>query len=144
MQNITLKNLKKYHENYQKNKQNKIIENAIVQNGIDNVCLNHKRKEELNDVFSFELPKSKPYDQERSLRCWSFSVINMLKYNIASNMNIDVKELDLSLNYLNFFDKLEKCNSIYENIINSNNLDYFYLYEESITSFFETGWDLGG
>ena len=56
----------------------------------------------------------------------------MLKYNIANNLNIDVKELKLSSNYISFFDRLEKANYLYNEIMELNNTNFHYLEKEKI------------
>lgn len=130
MKEISLKQVEKFHKNYQKDKYNKIIENAVVNNGIDAVCLDNQIIRENSDIFNIELPKAKVYDQKKSGRCWCYAAINTIKYNIAENMNIPVTAVDLSINYLTFFDKLEKSNKIYENVIQSDKCDYQYLKDE--------------
>ena len=40
MKSITRKQLEKFHKSYHENPMNKVIENAIYNNGIDEVCLN--------------------------------------------------------------------------------------------------------
>ena len=44
-------------------------------------------------------------------------------------------DLELSNNYIAFFDKLEKSNNTYENIINSKNISFDYLHNEKILDF---------
>lgn len=139
MKEISLKQVEKFHKNYQKDKYNKIIENAVVNNGIDAVCLDNQIIRENSDIFNIELPKAKVYDQKKSGRCWCYAAINTIKYNIAENMNIPVTAVDLSINYLTFFDKLEKSNKIYENVIQSDKCDYQYLKDEEIMEFGEGG-----
>lgn len=138
MKNITINEIKKFHDSYD-NSVNKIIENAIYNNGIDSVCLNKDIIAENQNTFNIELPNAKEYDQGKSSRCWCFSTINTIKYDIAKNMNIKDMDLELSISYLIFFDKLEKSNKIYENIIACDNYDYRFLREESIMDFSEGG-----
>ena len=51
---------------------------------------------------------------------------------MAKNLNIDLKEFALSNNYIAFFDKLEKSNNAYENIINISNVDWEYIDKEDV------------
>ena len=139
MKSITRKQLEKFHKSYHENPMNKVIENAIYNNGIDEVCLNHSIVEENQPIFNIELPKAKAYNQKQSGRCWCYATINMIKYNVAQNMNVKVEDLDLSVAYLTFFDRLEKSNKVYENLITSEKYDFKYLKEEELLSFGEGG-----
>lgn len=132
---ITLKQIQEFSKEYNNDKTNKYIENAITNNGLENACINRDIIIENQPIFNIELPKTKRYDQEASGRCWIFSGLNLIKYNIAENLNIDVNQLELSDNYIDFFDKLEKSNNIYETIINMKNVDYDILNKENIVKY---------
>lgn len=129
---ISLEQIKKFRESYNLDKTNKIIENAITNNGLENACINRDIITENQPIFNIELPESKRYDQQDSWRCWIYGGLNLIKHNIAKNLNINVIDLELSNNYIAFFDKLEKSNTAYENIINLENVEFEYLHKESI------------
>lgn len=124
---ISLEQIESFSKIYNLDKNNKVIENAITKNGLENACINRDIILENQPVFNIELPDSKRYDQKDNHKCWIYAGLNMIKHNIAENLNIDVKELDLSNNFIAFFDKLEKSNNTYENIINIDNLDWDYI-----------------
>ncbi len=115
--NISLKDIKEFSKEYNNNPINKIIENAITANGLEEVCLNRDIVEENQFVFNIELPDSKRYDQKDSWKCWIYAGLNMIKHNMAKNLKIDLMDFELSSNYIAFYDKLEKSNYVYENII---------------------------
>ncbi len=123
MKSITLDNIKKFDENYRSDSNNKIIENAIKNVGINDFCLNGDVVNSSYNVFNIELPKSKIYDQDDSFRCWAHAGINLIKDNIAENLNVDPNEYALSINYIAFLDKLEKSNYIYNLVIENDNFD---------------------
>ena len=142
---ISLEQIKRFKEIYNSNPQNKIIENAITKNGLENACINRDIIIENQPVFNIELPESKRYDQKNSVKCWIVAGLNVIKHNIAKNLNIDVMDLELSDNYIAFFDKLEKSNNAYENIIKLENYDYEYIKKERIVEYIVTEggyWDL--
>jgi bleomycin hydrolase len=118
MKKITIKDIKQFSKKYNKDKNNKLIENAITNNGVNEIALNRSVLNENKMVFNIELPESMRYDQKDSGRCWCFAGLNFIKHNIAKNMNIDLEKFNLSANYLTFFDKLEKMNTIIEEVIN--------------------------
>lgn len=140
MKEISLDNIKKYHEEFNSNKWNKIISDSIITNGINNTCFNSKVLTENQNVFNIELPDSKRANQKKSGRCWCFAGINMIKHDMAKNLNIKLEDIDLSVNYLTFYDKLEKSNTIYENIISLEKDDFDTINELKIANIEEGGY----
>jgi len=128
---ISLEQIIEFSKTYNSNKINKLVENAITRNGLEKACMNRDIIIENQPVFNIELPESKRYNQKDSNKCWIYAGLNMIKHNIALNLNIDVKELELSNSYIAFFDKLEKANNTYENIIKLDNLDWDYINNEN-------------
>lgn len=134
-EHITLQQIKNFSKKYNLDKTNKMIENAITKNGMENACINRNVIIENQPVFNIELPESKRYHQKDSWRCWIYGGLNLIKHNIAQNLNIDIMKLELSNNHIAFFDKLEKSNNAYENIIKLENTDFDYLYKEKIVEY---------
>lgn len=125
MKEIELKDIEKFSKIYNSNVNNKNIEKKVKQYGLDKVCINKKIIDENAPFFNFELEETKRYDQKDSLRCWAFSGINVIKRNMANNLNMDIMKFELSDNFIAFFHRLEKANTTYEKIITSktNDLD---------------------
>lgn len=131
--NISLKDIKEFSKEYNNNPINKIIENAITANGLEEACLNRDIVEENQFVFNIELPDSKRYDQKDSWKCWIYAGLNMIKHNMAKNLKINLMDFELSSNYIAFYDKLEKSNYVYENIIQlPENADLDFIKKEKI------------
>ena len=117
MVEITLEDIKAFSKEYNANPTNKIIENAITTDGLENACLDRDIIRENQPVFNIELPDTKRYDQKESWKCWIYAGFNMIQYNMAENLSMNLMDFELSSNYIAFFDKLEKANTTYENII---------------------------
>lgn len=132
---ISLEQINKFSKKYNEDINNKIIENSITKNGLENTCIDRKIIIENQPIFNIELPESKRYDQKDSYKCWIYAGINMIKHNIAENLNIDIMKLGLSNTYISFFDKLEKSNNTYENIINLKNAEIDYIHKENIIKY---------
>lgn len=122
--------LEKFRTNY-KNPQNISLQNRFKNEMLLDVCLNQAVIDENKFEFNIELEDCKIYDQHTSLRCWLYSCLNLIKNDIAHNLNMSPMEFELSANYLSFYDKLEKSNHAYQTIIdydgeinNFNILDY--------------------
>ena len=123
MEEIELKNIEEFSRKYNKNTENKKLEKKILKYGLDKVCINTKIIEDNPPVFNIELEETKRYDQKNSLRCWVFSGINVIKRNMAKNLNMDIMNFELSDNFITFFHRLEKANITYEKIITSKTID---------------------
>ena len=121
---ISLEQIKEFEEIYNSDKTNKMIENAITKNGLENACINRDVIIDNQPVFNIELPESRRYDQQDSYKCWIYAGSNLIKHNVAKNLNMNVMDLELSNNQIAFFDKLEKSNNVYENIINAEDMDF--------------------
>lgn len=134
-QQIRLEDIARFSEQYNKDNKNKIIENSITRNGLENTCIYRQIIIENQPIFNIELPESKRYDQEDSYKCWIYAGINVIKHNIAKNLNIDIMNLELSNTYISFFDKLEKSNNTYENIIELENVDLDYIHKEKVMQY---------
>ena len=118
MKALTIDDIKKFKTNK--------IDNNILNEGLFKGLLNKDIIDENPNEFNIELPSRHLYDQYNSGRCWCVSSINMIENNIIENMNIRNSDLALSINYISFFDKLEKANFIYNYVID-NNCDIAYL-----------------
>ena len=132
---ISLEQISKFNEEYNKNRNNKIIENSITKNGLENTCIDRQIIMENQPIFNIELPECKRYDQKDSYKCWIYAGINVIKHDIAQNLYIDIMKLELSNNYIAFFDKLEKSNNAYENIIELKNTSLDYIHKEKMIKF---------
>lgn len=110
---ITNENLAKYRWSYM-NLQNKQEEKKLQTASLLDVCLNEKVKEENTFFFSFELEECKIYNQYESMLCWLYSCLNLIKNDMAHNLQISPLDFELSAQYLNFYDKLEKAHHAYQ------------------------------
>lgn len=119
-QQLTLDLIKRYYKNYNNNSMNRTIENEIKENGIEKSCIDTRIIEENKPSFNIELSDTKRMDQKESLRCWIYSGLNFIKRNMAKNLNMNVLDFELSPTYIAFYDRLEKSNSLYNNIISKD------------------------
>ncbi len=92
---------------------NKILENLIQNNSIDNIFFDQSYLLYNNDDFESEIDCGKVTNQGKSGRCWIFAGINFLN-TIIDSKNID--EIDFSANYIYFWDKYEKSYSFLNNV----------------------------
>ena len=105
---INLKLIEKFEKKYAKNQGNKIIENAIIKNGIRDSSLNNESVKKHPFTFSVETKVGDITNQKRSGRCWIFASLNMARLAIMKALNVE--SIELSQNYIDFYDYLEKAN----------------------------------
>ena len=100
----------------------KALFNAMASNKIDDLAQNFSKRSERDTYFSVETPKQSITNQRSSGRCWMFSGFNVLRASFAAQCANDpeMKDfggLELSQNYLFFWDQLEKANLFLQGVI---------------------------
>lgn len=105
LNNEQLNNLKK---KYKKDSKNTIIRHALSKANIKDITYVKEAEVDTNNKFSIDLKTMAVCNQKQSGRCWIFAGLNVLREIIGKKLN--VKEFELSQNYVAFFDKLEKIN----------------------------------
>lgn len=94
-----------------------VAAHAAQQNGILKASENRQSKIKLAPTFSIEIKTGKPADQKQSGRCWMFSALNTMRHPLQKKYKL--KDFELSQNFTNFWDKFEKSNWFFENVIAS-------------------------
>lgn len=106
-----------YQANLHQEPQAAALKRAVMNNGILATSENTDSKVAMTPTFSIDLAAEKVSDQKQSGRCWMFAALNTMRRSIAAQFNL--KDFELSQNYTNFWDKFEKANYFYENILNT-------------------------
>lgn len=114
-QEITSAVIADYQAQLQQLPQSATIKRAVMNNGILAASENTDSKVAMNQTFSVDLSAEKVANQKQSGRCWMFAALNTMRRSIADQFNL--KDFELSQNYTNFWDKFEKSNYFYENIL---------------------------
>ena len=116
-----------------------VASHAAQENGIYKASQNLQTKIDLDPTFSIEIDTGNPADQKQSGRCWMFSALNTMRHSIQKNFKI--KDFELSQNYTNFWDKFEKSNWFFENVIATADKD---LGDRKVSFLFATPQQDGG
>lgn len=112
---VETKQLEKILGKYKDCKKNTIIRHALSKNAINSVCHSQDNEKNTDFKFSIDIKTMTATNQKSSGRCWIFAACNLLREVIANKCNI--KEFELSQNFVAFYDKLEKINYCLESII---------------------------
>lgn len=108
------------HE-FESNKKHKLVQLGVIRNGVVESAEDINVKRQFPFEFSIDLTTATNPDQYKSGRCWLFAIINMMNQKIQEKYNLI--DFELSHNYLFFYDKLEKANFFYHNILRTSTLD---------------------
>ena len=113
---ISLTNVGKYLKNFKSDSQARISMNAATRTDVRKLAMNWEAFREIDHTFSNKVSgEMKATSQMRSGRCWGFAGLNLLRIYLGRKYKL--KNFEFSQNYFMFYDKLEKANYFFENII---------------------------
>ncbi len=111
---ITMEMINDYNQEFDSDINNQLLMNAIIKNGIQNVCIDYTSDINMQHNFSIDIKSGDITAQEKSGRCWLFAGLNVVRWHIMKKLNL--KTFELSQTYQMFFDKFEKSNYFLESI----------------------------
>ncbi len=92
------------------------MRDVVQRLGFSQAALNRGILAQHNDNYTVDLSRGPITDQKNSGRCWIFAGLNMVRSMMIAD-NEKLKNLELSENYLHFFNMLEKSNSQLEGVV---------------------------
>lgn len=104
-----------FREAFEKNSKQVALQRSVVKNGIRASAEDIQTHVENTPVFSIDLATGKVANQKQSGRCWMFAALNTFRHKMLTTFQL--KDFELSQNYTFFWDKYEKANYFYENIL---------------------------
>ncbi len=94
-----------------------IAKNAVCGKGVRDVAHVPEQVAKNTTVFDVEVKQGKRTNQKRSGRCWMFASLNTMRMRVMKKYKLSTFELSQA--YPLFWDKLEKSNWFFENIIDT-------------------------
>ena len=94
---------------------------ALSKADLEHGAFDGEAARKLDMTFSIDLGTTGVTSQKASGRCWIFAALNVLRKAVAENCNME--EVELSQNYIAFWDKFEKMNYFLESVIDSADLE---------------------
>ena len=94
-----------------------VAKNAATSAGVRKAARNPEVAALARTTFDIQLKQGDITDQQRSGRCWMFASLNTMRYRVMKNLGL--KTFELSQAYPLFWDKYERANWFFENIIES-------------------------
>lgn len=122
-QELKLEDINKFHNDFINTKEK---EENKQEYSIKKLSLNKERLKDFKYKFNVEIPEVKIYNQQNSYQCNIYAFLRVIK----SLLKEEYRNLDLSANYIEFYDKLEKINSLYNCLIKEENLSLEFINEK--------------
>ncbi|MCL2113923.1 MAG: aminopeptidase C [Streptococcaceae bacterium] len=111
----------KLYENFAENTKLRAVENAATKNGLlSSLEVRGSHAANLPE-FSIDLTKDPVTNQKQSGRCWMFAAMNTFRHKFINEFKTE--DFEFSQAYTFFWDKYEKSNWFFEQIINHVNMD---------------------
>ena len=115
MPEITQAMTAEFAKTYAANDKHQVVAHSVIKNGITASGENIASHVENAPVFSIDLATGAVANQKQSGRCWMFAALNTFRHKMLNSFKL--KDFELSQNYTFFWDKYEKANYFYENIL---------------------------
>ncbi|MDY0277205.1 MAG: C1 family peptidase [Acholeplasma sp.] len=122
MKEISIKYLDEINKHIDSNKTQKALRRVLYNNDLESIFKKQEENINMQFLFSNEIKTLPVTNQKQSGRCWIFAGLNLLREEIAKKYNL--KDFELSQNYVAFYDKLEKINYFLEAIDDFLDVDY--------------------
>ena len=107
-----------FRKNFASEPANTVSLNAVTKTSVHAVAQRRSSVIAARQVFSHTVDTGKITSQKSSGRCWLFAGLNTLRMAAVQRLDVD-KDFEFSQNFLMFWDKLEKANYFYENILHT-------------------------
>lgn len=111
----------------------KAAQNALAQVDGNKIAQNREKMIDVDPYFTLRLKDRKITDQKSTGRCWMFSGLNIIRPIALKKLACE--DMELSQNYLYFYEKLEKANLFLNAIIDTRDKPYT---DRSVENLFKT------
>ena len=115
MSELTTSFTDKLIEQYKANAKFQAVENAITHNGLLKSLETRQSEIDNDHVFSIDLTKDEVANQKASGRCWMFAALNTFRHKLIADFKLE--NFELSQAHTFFWDKYEKANWFFEQVI---------------------------
>ena len=117
---ISNNDIANFRADYNSRRDSKVLERTVTKNGVRNASFDWHSIADDTPHFSIDLKTGNVADQKQSGRCWMFAALNTMRHDMQAKFNLP-DDFELSQSYQFFWDKFEKANYFYENVIKTAN-----------------------
>lgn len=114
---ISHEDIRQFARTYHEDPVKPVTAHAIARSGLQAAAFRNDALREIRHIFSIDIKTMPVTNQKASGRCWLFAGLNLLREDIAGQLNLE--EFELSQNYLAFWDKFEKANYFLESVLDT-------------------------
>lgn len=111
----------KLYDNFAANPKYRAVENAATKNGLLNALETRGSHGTNLPVFSIDLTKDPVANQKQSGRCWMFAALNTFRHKTIAELKLE--NFEFSQAYSFFWDKYEKSNWFFEQLLANPDMD---------------------
>ena len=111
----------KLFDNFASNAKYRAVENAATKNGLLNALESRPSHGQNLAAFSIDLTKDPVANQKQSGRCWMFAALNTFRHKTIANFKLE--NFEFSQAYTFFWDKYEKSNWFFEQLLQNPDMD---------------------
>ena len=130
---IDARMLERFEQGYAARPELNVMSNAVSRTALPDAAFVPAAAAKLRMDFSVLVKTNNITNQKQSGRCWMFAALNCLRFALMKKCNLETFELSQS--YTLFYDKLEKSNNTYENIINIQETNWEYIDKEEVLEY---------
>ena len=116
-ENIDLKDLAQVRNNYEGSTKDTILRHALSVTPMNQIATSYDSFKDHDFSFSVDIKTLPVSNQKNSGRCWIFSASTILREIINKKLHV-TDQFEISQNYISYFDKLEKFNYYFQNVLN--------------------------
>lgn len=136
---LSSKEIQQFHDDFVSRETSPVIARAVMKNGIKASSEDPNISKRDHRVFSIEVKTGKVTNQRQSGRCWSFAALNTLRHHFA--LKYKLNDFELSQNYLFFWDRIERANMYFQNVIATADKPF---HDRTVDFYVATALDDGG
>ena len=107
--------LERFEQGYAARPELNVMSNAVSRTALPDAAFVPAAAAKLRMDFSVLVKTNNITNQKQSGRCWMFSTLNVLRERVIRQCKLE--DFSISPTYLAFYDKLEKANLFFENIL---------------------------
>lgn len=112
---LTQQQERDWEEQFSESHAHRVARNATTSVGIHKAARVPEVYANTQFSFTIDLSQGERCDQQRSGRCWLFASLNVLRQRVIQRYNL--KTWEFSQSYAMFYDKLEKANLFFHNML---------------------------
>lgn len=114
MKSISKNDIENFNSAFFEDNNNLLLMNTVNNVGIEQASLNREVVKKADHLFNHKVDDWEVMDQKQSGRCWIFAGMNLYKPALCKKLNI--KDVSLSANYIQFWDFFEKANLFFNKV----------------------------